>query len=225
MLMGTLGRVDAQVAWMNSAPSSGPGAWKLHFDRFGEGSLVASLGVQLTPGLRVTAWYDQGPWFEEVLVEEEVGAGTGPDDDPTFGTNGAPGAELPRSAYDQRLIGIGASFTRGRWALRGEAYHDTWQMPNVPDDPTDISWYAEAQVDLATGLSAAVRYGQILFGEVDDPTDGARVWDWDASRLQLGLGYRIYRNLGVRGEYALNRNEGPVDPSDDLVSLQAWWTF
>jgi len=39
------------------------------------------------------------------------------------------------------------------------------------------------------------------------------------------MAYRIRVNTGVKVEVALNRSEGPLDPDDDLFSLQWWWAF
>jgi len=75
----SVGDVLLQLALMNSAPSSGPEQWGLEriFDR--RPSVVAALGWQATAGLRFDAYYDRGPYMEEVVVGP-LPAGTTPDD-------------------------------------------------------------------------------------------------------------------------------------------------
>lgn len=133
--------------------------------------------------------------------------------------------------YTQELFGVEAVYAAGSAVLRGELIADRWEVPNVPDDAWDVSFYVEGQVDVAPGAYAAARFGQIRFNELgagggytgagDDPR-----WDYDVSRLQLAGGYRAFRNAGIRAEYLLNRTDRPAgDPADDLFSVQLWWEY
>lgn len=222
MIMTNLGPFYLHAAFMNGAPSSDPDTWD-NFGGFENGSVVAGASVQIVPELRLSGWFDTGPWMQRVEIIEPVA--TDPEDDPTFGFNAAPGGTLPESAYSQTLWGVEALFQRGPVSLRGEAFLDTWDVPNVPDDARDVSWYAEGQVDVTAGLFAALRYGEIRFRDIDDPTGGEARWDFDVTRWQFGLGYRIVRNLELRAEYMINETRAPGSAGDDLFSAQIWWEF
>ncbi|HSJ10825.1 MAG TPA: hypothetical protein VK928_12955, partial [Longimicrobiales bacterium] len=203
MALGSVGPLEYRVAAMNSAPSSEPEEWGL--DRgFDALSYIGSVGLQVVPQLRVRVSYSTGPWLQDVVRNLEAGRS---------------------SYYDQRLWGAEATLHAGRTTLRGEVFHDTWEVPNTDYDPVDVSWYVEAERDVKAGVTLAARYGAIHFSELGGATQYGEPWDYDVNRLQLGAGYRLARNLGARVEAALNGTNGPHDPSDNLFSAQLWWTF
>jgi adenylate cyclase len=210
-LTGGAGRVSARVAVMNSAPSSAPEEWGLD-RRFGAPGLVANVGVQVTPALRLEASHGRAAWMRE-------GA-----------TNLPAGADF--ADYLQRIWGAEAVFALGRTKLRGEVFHDTWQVPNVQGEPKEVSWYLEGEQAVMGGVSLAARYGRIHFQTLD-PGPGApgygsgdaSRWDYDVSRLQLGAAYRLARNAGLRGEMSLNDTAGPHRVRNNLTALQLWWEF
>lgn len=216
MLMGDVGPVSLRGAVMNSAPSSEPEEWGL--DRgFGAPSWIASAGMQLAVPLHVELSYNRGPWLREDVNALPAGADA--------------------ADYDQVIWGAGAVLHAGGSTLRAEAFHDTWGVPNVGYGVVDVSWYVEAEhdVDRVTGLTVAARYGAIHFLDVAGsgsgtayPENGAGYgagWDYDVSRLQIGAGYRLARNAGIRGEYAFNGSAARDDLRDDLFSVQLWWEF
>ena len=206
-----VGRVSGRAALMNSVPSSGPEEWGLE-GGFDAPAVVVNVGAQLTPALRLEASHSRGPWLDE-------------------GVGGLPplaGAE----DFAQHIWAAEAAFALGRTKLRAEIFHDSWEVPNVSDDAVDISWYVEGEQVVATGFALAARYGRIHFMELEsgpgDPAygsgDSAR-WDYGVSRLQLGAGYRVARNAGVRAEATLNGSASPQTLRDNLFSLQLWWEF
>ncbi|NIQ53871.1 MAG: hypothetical protein GWM92_20640, partial [Gemmatimonadetes bacterium] len=74
----------------------------------------------------------------------------------------APSGPYDRT-YDQELWSADASFARGPVMLRAEVMHDAWDVPNLDERAVDRGYSVEAQVDVATGWSTAVRLGQIDF--------------------------------------------------------------
>jgi len=205
MAFGAIGPFSYRVAGMNSAPSSEPEEWGL--ERGLEyPSWIAHAGVQVTSSLSFALSYNRGGWMSREFEETDTGPST-------------------NFAHDQIIWGAEVVFALGGTKLRGEVFHDTWGVPNVGDDVVDVSWYAEAERDVATGVTLAARYGAIHFLEMEgwDGTTGR--WDYDTERLQVGASWRLARNVGVRGEAAFNRTSAPRDPRDDLLSLQLWWEF
>lgn len=205
--MASWGWVDARVGWVNSAPSSAPAERGWSGERLTDrGSMVVAAAAQLSPELRLGFSWNRGPYRE------------GPERDAPPGYGG-------RDTYLQELWGAEATWSRGPVVLRGEAFHDRWEVPNVPDDPVDVSWYVEAQTDLAAGPWGAARVGAIHYATLADEAGARETWDHGVRRLQLSGGYRLARNAGFTGEVAWTALEGPRDPHDRLVSLQAWWGF
>ena len=123
--------------------------------------------------------------------------------------------------YDQEMWAIEADFTRGPIMLRGEFVHDAWDVPNVEPTAVDLGFNFEAQVDVATGWSVAARYGRIDFNEISTFGD----WDWDVTRWEGSVGYRITLNAGIMVSYAMTSDVGPVDPRDNLTAVRLWWGF
>jgi class 3 adenylate cyclase len=214
MLTGAMGEVTYRVAAMNSAPSSEPEAWEWNADGARHPSLVANVGVRLSPALRVSASYNRGPYLDPAIE----------------GTANFP-ASWSYASYVQELFAVEAVYAVGPWTVRGEGVADRWEVPNVPENVWDFSYYVEAQRDIAAGAYVAARFGQILFNELgggDGYVSGGDDdrWDYPFTRLQLAGGYRLLRNVGVQAEYMLNHTADPAgDPADDLVSVQLWWQY
>lgn len=203
---GSAGFLSWRVAWLNSAPSSEPFEWNRDFS---EPSIAGHLGVRVSSAFRFGLSYDRGPY----MVQHDGPGG------------GYPSVSWDSSLYDQVLYGADAEFTLGRTTLRAEGFYDLWQVPNVREDPVDISWYLEARQRFGAGFSLAVRYGEIRFNELPMSYGPPEPWDWDTRRLEVGAGWRTGPNTEVRAQYAWTRSEGPEDPRDDLVAVQWRWFF
>lgn len=213
MLTGTVREVSYRVAAVNSAPSSEPEAWEWSAEGARHPSLVAHVGIQLSPALRVGASYNRGPYLEPAIE----------------GTAHFP-ADWWYESYIQELVAAEVVYAIGAWTVRGEGVADRWEVPNVPENVWDFSYYVEAQRNMATGAYLAARFGQILFNELGGGggyvVGGDNRWDYPVTRLQLAGGYRLLRNVGLQAEYMLNHTADPRgDPSDDLLSVQLWWQY
>ncbi|MGE0159671.1 MAG: hypothetical protein AB7T31_09685 [Gemmatimonadales bacterium] len=204
MALAAFGPMELRAAAMSGAPSSAPDAWELSKDRLKHPSWVLGMRVRATPSLELGASYDRGPWLEEIT------AGTLP---------------VPRSRwdFDQELMSGDLSFARGAWVLRGEVVLDRWEVPNLPDRPTEIAYGAEAQVDVAAGWSAAARVGYVDFRPLAGGPSGSTDWDRDVVRAEGSLGYRVVRNAGVLlSGYWQDAGSG----GDTVLSgLRLWWAF
>jgi len=196
-----IGRVGLRAGVTNSSPGSPPEAWQ--WDSAGPGeAFVAGVTVDASSSLMLGASWSRGPYLHP-------------------GIEGHPDA-TPFEAWDQEVQGVEFSWLRGPAMIRGEFVRDLWEVPGVPGERAeDLSWYLEAQVDLSPGVWIAGRYNGLHFRPLDD----REPWDHDVLRSQLGAGYRLARNAEVRFEWGHTSTSGPVDPADDLLSLQVWWAF
>lgn len=212
MVLGSAGPAAYRVAVMNSAPSSEPESWGWDPDRLRHPSFVANVGLQVSPALRVEGSWNRGPYLEPTI-------------------EGALDPGWAWHDYLQEIYGIETVYAVGRAVFRGEAFADRWEVPNVPEDAWDLSYYVEGQVDVGTGAHLAARWGEIRFNELGAGGGyyGGGVdarWDYDARRLQLAAGYRVFRNAGIAAEYMLNHTDRPEgDPPDNLFSVQLWWQY
>lgn len=213
MVAGLAGRWSYRVAAMNSAPSSEPEAWGFDWDRFQSPSWVAGLGLTVSPELRFGASYNRGPWLEEV-------------------TGGAPPPGFNRSDYVQEMVSADVTLARGPVMVRGEVVHDSWEVPNLADQPSDLGYSLEVQADLAAGVYVAVRYSGLDFSFLDDGLgtassriDGGGPWDYDIRRYEGSVGYRVARNAGFIASWFRQVQHGSGDSDGDLVALRLWWAF
>lgn len=198
-------------AALNSAPAGAPYTWNWDADRLEDPNLAFSASWFASPGLRLTGWFNKGPWL---FVEDGVGPGL----------NG-PVAVTGPATYDQTIWGIGGEYTRGGTVVRAEYFSDRWDLPNVEYDPREIAWTAEIQQDLRAGLYVAARYGAIRFSNVQNSASQYLPWDDDGTRIQIAAGYRLARNAGIQAEWLNSWSGAPVEPSEDMISARLWWLF
>jgi len=207
MVAGGWKGVSGRAAVMNSAPSSEPHEWNsLGTGKHGP-SYVAHLGVQLVPELSVGASYDRGGYLIDAPGGAPLPAGEAIDH------------------FFQELWGLEAAFARGPVEARAELIRDSWDVPNVPEYPRDVSWYGEAKVKLSPGLFAAARYSGIRFSRLADGAGNEVPWDYAVDRVQLAAGYRLSRTTEVRAEYMLNSTDAPPHVGNDLFSVRWSWSF
>ena len=200
MVFGGLRNLDFRLAVMNSATSSEPDMWNYQIGRKTHPSYVAHIGYRILPELYLGMAYGAGPYLDE-------------DAKPSV-------EEGDFNHYKQKIWQVEFLFERGKTQIRGEAFHDTWEVKNVRDYPVDISGYVEIQQKFLSGFYGALRYGTVRYNEIRLSSGQREVWDFYIWRGQVALGYRILRNLDVRAEYMWNRTSGLPDPQDNLFSLQ-----
>jgi len=203
---GGAGLFTWRLAWLNSAPSSEPYEWNRDFS---EPSIAGRIGFQPSGYFRFGFSYDRGPY----MVQHD-GPGTG-----------YPTTTWRSADFDQILYGADAEFALGRTTVRAEAFHDTWKVPNVWEDPVDVSWYLEARQQFGAGFSVAARYGEIRFNSLKESSGASEPWDWNTRRWELAAAWRAGRNTEFRAQYQWTRSDGPEDPPDDLLALQWRWFF
>jgi hypothetical protein len=219
MASGMLGPVELRVAAMNSSPSSQPNAWKQNWDRFQPPSWVVGANWKATPSVTFGASWNRGPWMEAPLGGSETPNPPTVIPDPAW------------RAFDQEMVAADVAFARGPWMVRVEGLVDYWEVPNVADRAEERGVSVEVQRDLAPGLSAAARYGHIDFQPLSDglgdasPYPGGRDWDWDVSRYEGSLAYRLTRNVGLLLSGYQQVQHGAADGDGTFVGLRLWWGF
>lgn len=205
MISGGFRKFDYRLAIMNSAPSSEPGMWYPQIGQEIHPSWVAHVGYRIVPELYVGMAMNSGPYLGERLKSRMT--------DEEF------------NSYKQKIWGMEFLFEKDKTQIRGEFFHDTWEVDNVPDRPTDHSGYVEIKQKLYMGFFGAIRYGTIAYNKIRRASGALEPWDYDARRWQTALGYRLLRNLALKGEYMWNHTDGPQQPRDNLFSLQCRFEF
>lgn len=203
MVAGRAGRLDARVAALNSAPSSEVYWWRYSSETGLPPTWVAQVGLQLSPEARVGVSYNRGPYLDP---EPE---------------NGVPAGSAWQD-YDQELWSFEGSLSRGRVEARGEVILDRWEVPNLGQDPRDLSVTVEGKAKLSPALFVVGRYGAIRFNELE--VAGAGVpWDYGVDRAEIGGGLRLGRNTELRAEYAHTWTAAPPTGDDGMFAVR--WTY
>lgn len=141
-------------------------------------------------------------------------------------------AEAQRDGYTQKALGFDFEYSRGYWLGRGEAILSAWSVPRVADSaPADAlkatAVFVEGRYKIRPGLYAALRLDHLGFGRIAGSLSQGRPPSWDApvSRVEVGGGLSLRRNVQVKAVYQHDWRAGTPYPSADLVGAQALLWF
>jgi hypothetical protein len=162
----------------------------------------------------------------------------------TVGASGARGAFIDRVIvdayepvlgphdYTQEAVGLDGEYSRGYWIVRGEAIFSRWRLPaiNAPfiDRPLGArTGYVEGRYRFGPRVFAAMRVDALSFTRISgDRLFNGQPTTWDApvSRVELGGGVNIQRNLTARMVVQHNwRDGGRVKQATYVSGQLAYW--
>jgi hypothetical protein len=158
----------------------------------------------------------------------------------TLGLSGARGAFLARevteilppdagTGFDQKAAGVDLEYARGYWILRAEALWSRWTLPPLDttriETPQDsLGAYAEARYKLRPGLHVAGRVGRLSFRTLPSGAD-TETWDAGVTRVEVGGGYALRRQVLVKGAFQQNWRDGGRVRKESLVAAQVLLWF
>jgi hypothetical protein len=139
-----------------------------------------------------------------------------------------PYAQRVDGEYTQRAQGVDVEYSRDHWIVRAESVLSTWQMPLLSggSKPTPLQAMAtsvEGRYTFAPGLYGAARVEYLGFSRL---TGATRSDEWDApvTRVEVGGGYYVRRNLLLRASVQSNdRDGGRVRSSRFLAGQVLYW--
>jgi hypothetical protein len=182
-------------------------------DDNGGRQISTRLGWKPVIGLMVGASYAHGEWLNGGL------------------RNGLSSVLQPDARFPQEAFGIDAEYSRDYWLVRGEFIRSRWRLPALSspfiDGPLDATTaFVESRYRFTPRLFAAARLDGLTFsrisGNVFDRTP--TTWDAPVSRLEVGGGVYIQRNLSVRAVVQRNWRDGGLVHNRTFVSGQiAYW--
>jgi hypothetical protein len=130
--------------------------------------------------------------------------------------------------YVQRANGVDVEYSRDHWLVRADAVLSQWQLP-LASEPLShgrlkaIATSIEGKYAFLPGMYAAARAEHLAFSRIAGATRTA-AWDAPVSRLEVGGGYYLRRNVIAR--VALQRNQreaGRVQRSTLLAAQLLYW--
>jgi hypothetical protein len=163
-----------------------------------------------TPGLIVGASASRGPFLSNRASRGAVGDGR----------NGE---------FTQTAWGADIEYSRDYFLIRGETIFSRWRLPSVQMPAIDgplgaLGTYVEGRYKIRPGLYAAARVDHLSFSDI---TGSAQTISWEAplTRIEIGGGYSLKRNIVVKGSYQRNAREGGRVTDANLGAAQIVFWF
>jgi hypothetical protein len=117
-------------------------------------------------------------------------------------------------AFTQTAWGGDLEYSRDHYLIRFETVGSGWRLPAVrtpalPKSLGALSTFIEGRYKLRPRLYVAARFDHLGFSDVVG-TRETLPWDAPVTRLELGAGYSLQRNLLLKVSYQHNRRDGGV---------------
>jgi hypothetical protein len=131
--------------------------------------------------------------------------------------------------YAQRAYGADVEYSRDHWIVRAEGILSEWQMPLTSGDRHRIPLRAhgtsvEGRYTFFPGVYGAARVDYLGFSRIAGTTR-ADEWDAPVTRVEIGGGYYLQRNLVARVSAQRNRRDGGRVSSATFVAGQLLYWF
>jgi hypothetical protein len=132
-------------------------------------------------------------------------------------------------SYAQRAYGGDVEYSRDHWIVRAETVLSQWQMPllGVNRSPLPLRAMAtsiEGRYTFLPGFYGAARVEHLGFSRIATPTS-IQEWDAPLTRVEIGGGYYLQRNLIARVSVQRNERDGGRVPSATFVAGQLLYWF
>lgn len=139
---------------------------------------------------------------------------------------------IERKPYTQRAFGLDAEYSRDHWIVRGELIDSRWTLPAI--SPPLITRplrataaFVETRYRFGPRYFAAARADRLTFSHIRGQRAFGGVptaWDAPVSRIEVGGGVYLRRNLTVRTVVQRNwRDAGRVRTRTFLSGQLAYW--
>jgi hypothetical protein len=136
-----------------------------------------------------------------------------------LGLSGARGQFLTRAAARsagsinpgrdalQAAIGADGEYSRDYYLIRFEAIRSTWTLPTIDAPLRATAAWIEGRYKIHPRLYAAARLDHLGFSTISGVTRTG-TWDAPVSRVEIGAGYSVIRNLQLKLSFQRNTRQG-----------------
>jgi hypothetical protein len=131
--------------------------------------------------------------------------------------------------FMQQAIGADAEYSRDHWMVRFEGVMSEWSIPAIstPVIPRALRAFSprlEGRYTFLPGMYGAARIDYLGFNRI---AGLQRVTEWDApvTRVEVGGGYYLQRNLVARVAVQVNRRDGGRVRTSTLPAFQLLYWF
>jgi hypothetical protein len=145
------------------------------------------------------------------------------------GTVRAALGETDADDFRQTAWGADVEYSRNYYLLRFETVISDWTLPllSAPSRQLPlhaVATFAEGRYKLRPGLYVAGRLDHLGFSEIATGLT-SQTWDAPVTRVTLGGGYSIQRNVILKGEFQLNTRDGGVVHREKFGTAQVVFWF
>ena len=132
----------------------------------------------------------------------------------SFTADQSPARGVAEDGFAQTAWGGDVEYSHAYYLVRVEAIVSAWRLPMVKapviSEPLRAaSTSIEGRYKIVPGLYAAARVDHLGFSDVAGSTSTAP-WDAPVTRVEIGTGYSIQRNLLLKISYQHNTRDGGV---------------
>jgi hypothetical protein len=139
------------------------------------------------------------------------------------------GVDADSSEFTQTAWGADAEYSRGYYLVRFEAIVSDWRLPLVRTPTIDlplraVSTSIEGRYKISPGLYVAARSDRLTFSEVSGAlrADG---WDAPVTRLEVGGGYSLRRNITLKLAFQHNTRKTARAATANAGAMQLVYWF
>jgi hypothetical protein len=180
-----------------------------HDDNSGK-QVAGRLAFRPLTGLVLGASAARGPFVSQAAARGAVGDGN-------------------ENRFTQTAWGADVEYSRDYYLVRFETILSDWTLPIVRPPTLDLplralSLSVEGRYKLRPGLYAAARVDHIGFSDITGLT-ATRTWDAPLSRIEVGGGYSLQRNLVLKLSYQYNSRDGGRVRTLNLAAAQLLFWF
>ena len=172
--------------------------------------VAGRVAVHPTPGLIVGASAARGPFLSDSAATAAVGSGHD--------------GEFTQTAWGGDL-----EYSRQYYLVRFETILSEWKLPAVQAPFIDVplralATYVEGRYKIRPGLYAAARIDHLGFNEITGSVT-RETWDAPVTRVEVGGGYSLQRNLIFKLSYQHNTRDSSRVPMLNLAAAQIVFWF
>jgi hypothetical protein len=142
---------------------------------------------------------------------------------------------LPRNIgghFTQEAVGADIEYSRDHWLVRAEGLLSQWRIPTIGAPVIDsplraVGLFVEGQYTLRPGFYLAGRADYLGFSDITGTHTGGQPtpWDFPVTRIEIGGGYHLLRNLIGKVAYQQNWRDDPFGPRTRFVATQVVYWF
>jgi hypothetical protein len=127
-------------------------------------------------------------------------------------------------AFAQTAWGTDIEYSRGYYVVRAEAIFSQWRVPTITDLLRSLATSIEGRYKVFPGMYVAARVDHLGFSEIAG-SNGPASWDAPVTRVEVGGGYSLQRNLLLKGSAQFDERDGGRTRQDRMVAAQLVFWF